>query len=102
MGISWTSTTPLTSALTADIYGRASLGTIFACIFTAMNVGLGIGSYVAGLDFDLTGNYHASLLVNGFLGFAAAAVVQSVRVRPLIPVASPPSAPVGAPALGAD
>lgn len=102
MGISWTSTTPLTSAITADIYGRASLGTIFACIFTAMNVGVGVGSYVAGLDYDLTGNYHVSLIVNGFLGFAAAAIVQSVRVRPFIPVAPPPSAPMGSPAYGGD
>jgi MFS family permease len=102
MGISWTSTTPLTSAITADIYGRASLGTIFACIFTAMNVGVGVGSYIAGLDFDLTGNYNLSLVVNGLLGFAAAAIVQSVRVRPLIPVAPPPATPLSAPALGAD
>ncbi|MFN8517112.1 MAG: MFS transporter [Chloroflexia bacterium] len=102
MGISWTSTTPLTSAITADIYGRASLGTIFACIFTAMNVGVGVGSYVAGLDFDLTGNYHVSLIVNGFLGFAAAAIVQSVRVRPFIAVTPPPSAPMGSPAYGGD
>jgi MFS family permease len=102
MGISWTSTTPLTSALTADIYGRASLGTIFACIFTAMNVGVGLGSYVAGLDYDITGNYHVSLLANGFLGFAAAAIVQAVRVRPFIPVAPPPAAPIGSPAYGGD
>jgi MFS family permease len=102
MGVSWTSTTPLTSALTADIYGRASLGTIFACIFTAMNVGVGVGSYIAGLDFDLTGNYNLSLLVNGFLGFAAAAAVQAVRVRPLIPVAPPPAAPLGVPASSGD
>jgi MFS family permease len=102
MGISWTSTTPLTSAITADIYGRASLGTIFACIFTAMNVGVGAGSYVAGLDFDLTGNYHLSLLINGFLGFAAAAIVQSVRVRPFLPVPPPPAAPLGATAPTGD
>jgi MFS family permease len=102
MGVSWTSTTPLTSALTADIYGRASLGTIFACIFTAMNVGVGVGSYIAGLDFDLTGNYNLSLLVNGFLGFAAAAAVQAVRVRPLVPVAPPPAASLGVPAPSGD
>ena len=100
MGVSWTSTTPLTSALVVDIYGRASLGTIFACIFTAMNVGVGVGSYVAGLDYDLTGNYHLSLLANGFLGFAAAALVQSVRVRALFSLLQPAPAPLGAPALG--
>jgi MFS family permease len=85
LGISWTSTTPLTSAISADIYGRASLGTIFGFIFSAMNIGSAVGAFVAGLDFDLTGNYHLSLLANGFLGFAAAAMVQGVRVRSLVP-----------------
>ncbi len=85
MGVSWTSTTPLTSAITADIYGRASIGTIFGFIFTAMNIGVGVGSWVAGRNFDITGNYHLALMVNAFLGFAAAAAVQAVRVRPLVP-----------------
>jgi MFS family permease len=85
LGISWTSTTPLTSAISADIYGRASLGTIFGFIFSAMNIGSAVGVYIAGLDFDITGNYHLSLLANGFLGFAAAAIVQGVRVRSLVP-----------------
>lgn len=89
LGVSWTSTTPLTSALSADIYGRASLGTIFGFIFTAMNVGSGVGAFVAGLDYDLTGNYHLSLLLNSFMGFAAAAAVLAVRVRPLAPRAAP-------------
>jgi MFS family permease len=85
LGISWTSTTPLTSAISADIYGRASLGTIFGFIFSAMNIGSAVGVYIAGRDFDLTGNYHLSLLANGFLGFAAAAMVQGVRVHSLVP-----------------
>ena len=93
LGISWTSTTPLTSAISADIYGRASLGTIFGFIFSAMNIGSAVGVFIAGLDFDLTGNYHLSLLANGFLGFAAAAIVQGVRVRSIVPrVAAAPRA----------
>jgi MFS family permease len=86
MGVSWTSTTPLTSAISADIYGRASLGTIFGFIFSAMNLGVGVGSIVAGRDYDLTGNYHFALIANAFLGFAAAAIIQVVRVRPLFPI----------------
>lgn len=89
LGISWTSTTPLTSAISADVYGRASLGTIFGFMFSAMNVGGGVGAWLAGLNYDLTGNYHTSLLLNGFLGFAAAAAVLSAKVRPLQPAATP-------------
>ncbi len=89
LGISWTSTTPLTAAISADIYGRASLGKIFGFIFSAMNIGSAVGVYIAGLDYDITGNYHLSLLANGFLGFAAAAIVQGVRVRSLVPQPAP-------------
>lgn len=88
MGVSWTSTTPLTSAISADIYGRASIGTIFGFIFSAMNLGVGVGSIVAGRDYDLTGNYHVALMVNAVLGFTAAAIIQLVRVRPLFPIGS--------------
>ncbi|MFN8517634.1 MAG: hypothetical protein U0841_34700, partial [Chloroflexia bacterium] len=56
-----------------------------------MNIGSAVGVYIAGLDFDLTGNYHLSLLANGFLGFAAAAMVQGVRVRSLVPKLEPTS-----------
>ncbi|HUG14199.1 MAG TPA: MFS transporter [Thermomicrobiales bacterium] len=82
LGISWTSTTPLASAISADIFGRASLGTIFGFIFTAMNVGSGAGAWLAGLDRDVLGNYHASLIANVIMGFAAAAVTLSIRKQP--------------------
>lgn len=85
LGISWTSTTPLTSAISADVYGQASLGAIFGFIFTAMNVGSGVGAWLAGLDYDLTGNYRLAILVNGVLGFAAAGAVFFGSARPVLP-----------------
>jgi MFS family permease len=81
LGISWTSTTPLASAISADTYGRASLGAIFGFIFTAMNVGSGVGAWLAGLDRDLLGNYNASLVANALMGFAAAGVTLTIRKR---------------------
>jgi MFS family permease len=85
LGISWTSTTPLTSAITADVYGRNSLGAIFGAIYVAMHLGSGVGAWVAGLDYDRTGNYGFALLVNAALGFTAAAVVLAMRARPFRP-----------------
>lgn len=104
LGISWTSTTPLASAITADVFGRASLGTIFGFIFTAMNVGTGLGAWLAGLDRDITGNYQAALVANIVMGFAAAAVTWSIRMRPFVhpaphpqpsPALSTPSRSIG-------
>lgn len=85
LGISWTSTTPLTSAISADVYGQQSLGAIFGFIFTAMNVGSGVGAWLAGLDYDITGNYHLALMMNGALGFAAAATILLGSARPVTP-----------------
>jgi MFS family permease len=82
LGVSWTSTTPLASAMSADIFGRASQATIFGFIFTAMNVGTGFGAWLAGLDRDIFGNYEFALLANVAFGFAAAVATMTVRVRP--------------------
>lgn len=97
LGISWTSTTPLAAAMSANIYGRASMATIFGFIFTAMNVGSGVGAWLAGLDYDITGNYHASLLANIGMGVAAAVVTLAIRERPIeaVPATVPGLAPSG-------
>jgi len=100
LGISWTSTTPLASAMSADIFGRASQATIFGFIFTAMNVGTGVGAWLAGLDRDLFGTYEIALLANVVLGFTAAGVTMLVRVRPFETVQSSSSGRRTAPAFG--
>ncbi|MCO5178298.1 MAG: MFS transporter [Thermomicrobiales bacterium] len=99
LGISWTSTTPLAAAMAGNIYGRASMATIFGFIFTAMNVGSGVGAWLAGLDYDITGNYHASLLANIGMGVAAAVVTLSIRERPI--EAAPATVPGLAPSAAA-
>src|SRR5205085_5261429 len=48
LGISWTSTTPLTSSITADRCGLTSLGTIFGTMWTVMPIGSALGASLAG------------------------------------------------------
>ncbi len=72
LGISWSATTPLTAALAADSFGPASIGLIFGTMFTFMNLGAGVGAYFDAVIYDVTGNYNAALLINGFAGVAAA------------------------------
>ena len=47
----------MTSALTADIYGRFSVGTILGAIFLVHQTGAAIGSWSAGVLFETTGGY---------------------------------------------
>ena len=80
LGISWTATTPLTAAISADIYGRARIGVIFGTMFSFMNLGSGAGSFLDGLVYDTFGNYRVALLVNAAMGgLAALAVLRSVH-----------------------
>ena len=96
LGISWTATTPLTAAISADIYGRANIGVIFGSLFTWMNIGFGVGSFLDGVIFDFAGAYTVALGINGALGMMAALLIAQVRpgrwVR-LVPTAAPSAAP---------
>lgn len=83
IGFSWSSTTPLTSALCADIYGRRSLGAIFGLMFAIMPIGSAVGAALGGKLYDLTGSYTSSIAINVAAGLIAAAVVVAVRTTPI-------------------
>jgi MFS family permease len=78
LGISWTATTPLTAAISADLYGRIHLGVIFGTMFTFMNLGFGVGSLLDGIIYDVAGGYNVALIINGVLGILAAIAVFGV------------------------
>jgi MFS family permease len=75
LGISWTSTTPLTAAIAADRYGPRHLGVIFGTLFTFMNLGFGAGALLDGIIFESTGSYERALDINVLLGLVAAVAV---------------------------
>jgi predicted MFS family arabinose efflux permease len=83
IGFSWSSTTPLTQALCANIYGRRSLGAIFGLMYAIMPLGNAIGAATTGFLFDQTGSYVPSLLINVAAGTIAALAVMRVRRTPI-------------------
>src|SRR5499426_3070849 len=56
-GITLAGTGSMTSALTADIYGRFSVSSVFGLIFLVHQTGSAIGSSLAGVLFESTGGY---------------------------------------------
>jgi MFS family permease len=64
----------MSSALTADIFGRFSVGSVFGTIFMLHQVGAAVGSLLGGLLFELMGGYGAAFTV-GSVGLLGAAVV---------------------------
>jgi MFS family permease len=62
-GASMSGSLAMTSALTADIFGRFSVGSVFGTIFVVHQVGAALGSWLGGLLFELTGGYGAAFSI---------------------------------------
>jgi MFS family permease len=61
-GVTMAGTGSMTSALTADIYGRFSVSSVFGLIFLVHQTGSALGSWLAGLLFETTGGYGAAFV----------------------------------------
>ena len=80
-GFSWVATAPLTSTLTADVYGLRALGTISGVTFVFHQVG-GFGSVLlAGYLYDVTGSYTVPFLLAGSFLIPAAITAFSIQER---------------------
>jgi MFS family permease len=62
-GVTMAGTGSMTSALTADIYGRFSVSSVFGLIFLVHQTGSALGSWLAGALFETTGGYGAAYVV---------------------------------------
>src|SRR6266550_2968232 len=62
-GITMAGTGSMTSALTADIYGRFSVSSVFGLIFLVHQTGSALGSWLAGALFETTGGYGAAFVM---------------------------------------
>jgi sugar phosphate permease len=71
-GLDYIATVPPTVMLTADRFGRRSVGTIYGWITFAHMIGGAIASYVAGFVHDAAGEYTFAMYLAGILGLLAA------------------------------
>jgi predicted MFS family arabinose efflux permease len=83
-GLDWIATVPPTIALTADRFGRASVGTVFGWIFCCHQVGAAAASYAGGLAHDLLGDYQAAIIVAAMMGFIAAGISTRIARKPSV------------------
>ena len=77
-GLTLAGSMSMTSMLTADIYGRFSVGRILGVIFLVHQTGAAIGSSLAGALFEATGGYGAAFAVACV--FLATASVVALRI----------------------
>ena len=77
-GITMSGTGSMTSALTADIWGRYSVSRVLGVIFLVHQTGSAIGSWLAGALFEATGGYGAAFILACLFLFGAAVVALRV------------------------
>ena len=77
-GITMSGTGSMTSALTADIWGRFSVSRVLGVIFLVHQTGSAIGSWLAGALFETTGGYGAAFILACLFLFGAALVALRV------------------------
>ena len=80
-GFSWIATVPLTSSLTAEVYGTKAMGTISGISFMFHSFGGALAILIAARLFDITGTYTLPFALFGAMLFPAAISAFSIKER---------------------
>jgi MFS family permease len=97
-GLNFISTIPPTTTLTANIFGRYSVGELSGWIFFAHQVGAALGAAVSGWIFEGTGSYTIAFVAAGLMAVVAGGLTLAIREEPVITRPRPGPAPAIAPA----
>ncbi len=79
-GVSYGGFMVVIPALTSFLFGLRAMGAIFATISIAEGIGFGLGSFLAGYIWDVTGGYALMFRLGGVLILAAMALPLFVKV----------------------
>ena len=96
-GLNYISTVPPTTTLTANIFGRLSVGALSGWIYFSHQVGSALGAWAGGAIFDATGSYSWAFLSAAVLAFIASGLSLLIKEVPIAARPSPRPAPEGAP-----
>ena len=80
-GASWLATVPLTTALTADVYGIKTMGTLGSIILMAHQLGGAAAVLIYGMAFDQWQSYDTVYFGSALLLFVAAFVAWSIHEK---------------------
>ena len=80
-GFSWIATAPLTSSLTADIYGLRTMGTLNGMSTFAHQMGGALSILMGGLLYDVFGAYDVPFAIAGATLIGASIVSLSIREK---------------------
>lgn len=84
-GLDWIATVPPTINLTAQHFGRASVGVLYGWIFFSHMVGAALAAWMGGVVRDSLGDYTVAFFSAALLGFIAAGFSLSIKRLQLVP-----------------
>ena len=82
-GLNYISTVPPTTTLTANIFGRYSVGELSGWIYFAHQVGSALGAALAGWIFEWTGTYTPAFLSAAAVAIIGGSLALAIREQPL-------------------
>jgi predicted MFS family arabinose efflux permease len=82
-GLNYISTVPPTTTLTANIFGRYSVGELSGWIYFSHQVGSALGAALAGWVFEWTGGYGPAFASAGVVAIIAAGLSLMIREEPV-------------------
>jgi len=82
-GLNYISTVPPTTTLTANIYGRYSVGELSGWIFFAHQVGSALGAALAGWIYEWSGSYSPAFVSAAVMAFLATGLTLMIREEPI-------------------
>ena len=80
-GFSWIASVPVTTSLTANVYGLRSLATIAGISFLCHQIGAFASINFAGILYDVTGSYTLPFAIAGTLLFPAALAAFTINEK---------------------
>jgi MFS family permease len=95
-GLNYISTVPPTTSLTANIFGRFSVGELSGWIFFGHQVGSALGAALAGWLYEWAGTYSLAFASAAVLAFLAAGMAIAIREEPMRAEPTPTATPVPA------
>lgn len=84
-GLDWFATVAPTIAITADTFGKRSVGIIYGWIFVFHQVGGAVAATAAGAVRVTMGQYHYAFLAGGLMAIVAAGLALSIRSESIAP-----------------
>ncbi|GEM47098.1 MFS transporter [Deinococcus cellulosilyticus] len=83
-GLDYIATVPPTTALVADRFGRANVGTVYGWVFCAHQVGAALAAWGGGMARDALGSYALAFIIAGAIALLGGLLSLGIRRVPQV------------------